>query len=96
MERSSKKIVDLIKKIIVLLEIGEEDYWIRYFHYILGKIDAEETVDVIRTLSQVFKGGMGSFSDTVLHKNGVPLIKENNDLYDLKNQLFDACQEYLR
>lgn len=36
---------------------------------------------------------MGSFSDFVLHKNGIPLIFENNQLENLKEQLFDACEK---
>lgn len=97
MEHSGKKIKDLIGKIIPLLEIGQEDYWLRYFKYILERIDtANDKKEVIRSLSQIFKGGMGSFSDIVLHKNGVPLIKENNELEILKDELFDACEEAIR
>lgn len=97
MEHSSKKIKDLISQILPLLEFGEEDYWLSYFKYILASLDSDaDHKEVIRSLSQIFKGGMGSFSDVVLHKNGIPLINENNQLETLKDQLFDACEENLR
>jgi hypothetical protein len=33
-------------------------------------------------------GGMGSFNDIVLHKNGIPLIRENDELDDLRHKLY--------
>jgi hypothetical protein len=96
MEHTSKKVKDLISKIIPLMETGNEDYWLRYFKYIMERFDSDDDKEVIISLSQIFKGGMGSFSDIVLHKNGVPLIAENNQLDALKDQLFDACEEAIR
>lgn len=94
MEYEGDEVKELIIKIIFLLAIGEEDYWLRYFKYNLERLDKEnDKKEVIRSLSQIFKGGMGSFSDVVLHKDGIPLIRENNQLEALKDQLFDACEK---
>ncbi|TAK77389.1 MAG: hypothetical protein EPO11_02740 [Gammaproteobacteria bacterium] len=97
MEYSSKKIKNLIFKVIPLLKLGNENYWLNYFNYVLASFDnSNNEKEIIRSFSQIFKGGMGSFSDLVLHRNGIPLIEENNQLESLKDQLFDACEEYLR
>lgn len=97
MEHSGKKIRRLITQIISLLELDDDNYWLRYFKYVLKMLDSENNQkEIIRSLSQIFKGGMGSFSDVVLHKNGIPLIEENNQLDTLKDQLFDACEEFLK
>lgn len=97
MESTSNKIKGLITQIIPLLEFGEENYWLNYFNFILENLNnTKDEKEVVRSLSQIFKGGMGSFSDLVLHKNGAPLIKENNQLDSLKDQLFDACEKVLR
>jgi hypothetical protein len=34
-------------------------------------------------------GGMGSFNDIVLHKNGIPLIQENDELDGLRHMLYN-------
>lgn len=38
-------------------------------------------------------GGMGSFTDLVLHKDMKPLKKENDELEILKDQLYEKCIE---
>lgn len=38
-------------------------------------------------------GGMGSLNDVVLYKNGQPLIKENNELDELRKFLYSFCRE---
>lgn len=94
MECAGDEVKELIIKIIFLLEIGNEDYWLRYFKYNLERLDKDDNKqEIVRSLSQIFKGGMGSFSDVVLHKDGIPLIMENNQLDALKDQLFDVCEK---
>lgn len=38
-------------------------------------------------------GGMGSLSDLVLHKEGAPLIEENEQLDALLDELYDECKK---
>ena len=38
-------------------------------------------------------GGMGSLNDLVLYKNGQPMIRENNELDDLRSELYRLCHE---
>ncbi|BBE08873.1 Uncharacterized protein MCB1EB_0712 [Mycoavidus cysteinexigens] len=40
-------------------------------------------------------GGMGSLNDLILHKDGYPLKKENDEFDSLKTQLYDLCREDL-
>ncbi|WP_250479322.1 MULTISPECIES: hypothetical protein [unclassified Caballeronia] len=36
-------------------------------------------------------GGMGSLNDVVSYRNGQPLIRENNELDDLRSELYRLC-----
>ena len=36
---------------------------------------------------------MGSFNDIVLHKNGLPLRKENEELEDLSHRLYQQLDQ---
>lgn len=97
MESSSEKIKKTVKKIIPLLEYAEENYWLEYFNFIITELEKNNfQCRDIKNLSLIFKGGTGSFSDLVLHKNGFPLIAENNQLEKLKNELYEACEEKIR
>lgn len=97
MEFQSKKIELIIKKIIALLKDSGEDYWLRYFNYNLDKLSKNDfDYQDIEKLNMVFKGGMGSFSDLVLHKNKKPLIDENNELEKLKDDLYEACKDAMK
>jgi hypothetical protein len=97
LESTSKEIKDIIRKIIPLLEYGENTDWLNYFDYTLKKLKhSDNPKEVIEDLSMIFKGGMGSFSDMVLHRNRVPLMDENDQLALLRNQLYKACKVALR
>ena len=37
--------------------------------------------------------GVGSLSGVVLHRDRKPLIEENNQVYNLLNQLHDECKK---
>ena len=84
-----------IDKIIQLLTASGEEYWTDYFTYqknrLINQDDSRQ--EISKDLLKAFKGGMGSFSDLVLHKNSVPLIDENNQLEILKDNLFDLCED---
>jgi hypothetical protein len=83
-----------LNDIVELLDYSEEDYWKRYFLYQSNRINNQEPIkEVCLDLIKIFQGGMGSFSDLVLHKNSKPLIDENNRLEELKDLLFELCED---
>ena len=95
MESSSTQINEIIQKIKPLLKYAEEQHWLQYFDNIECELESDDKTNAIKLLKMSFQGGMGSFSDLVLHKNGIPLIEENNELEKLKDKLFDTCEEFL-
>lgn len=38
-------------------------------------------------------GGMGSFNDIVLYENGQPLASENIEFDELRERLYELCQQ---
>ncbi|MDQ1211385.1 DUF6966 domain-containing protein [Pantoea anthophila] len=80
------EIKKVIKEVIRLLLDNGEVNWARYFEQCLKQLDDEyhEGIYNIRTAY----GGMGSFNDLVLHSNGHPLIKENDQLEKLRKELY--------
>lgn len=91
MEKNDK-IIAILNEIIILLELSEEDFWLSYFNNIKHRFltESDETT-ICQSILKSFQGGMGSFNDLVLHKDGKPLIEENNKLDELKENLFDYC-----
>ncbi|MBL5931204.1 DUF6966 domain-containing protein [Lelliottia amnigena] len=69
-----------------ILSSNDEVPWAKAFE----KLGSELDVDYESSLHSLkgFYGGMGSFNDIVLHKNGIPLIRENNELDDLRHLLY--------
>lgn len=91
---SKSQIITVINKIIYLLQFSEEKFWLSYFNHVLEEFDEGQDEKCLCSLIlKVFQGGMGSLNDLVLHKDGKPLIKENNQLDALKDQLFDICMD---
>lgn len=61
---------------------------------IFEKLGSELDVDYERALEALkgLYGGMGSFNDIVLHKDGLPLIKENDELDNLRHILYNQLK----
>ncbi|MEH0833244.1 DUF6966 domain-containing protein [Pectobacterium cacticida] len=76
----------VVKEIIKILLDNSEVPWARYFDKCLRQLDDDyqEGIYNIRTAY----GGMGSFNDLVLHNNGTPLKKENEQLDLLRKELY--------
>ncbi|MDR3550714.1 MAG: hypothetical protein P4L31_04830 [Candidatus Babeliales bacterium] len=97
MESTSEKINVILLKILPLLEYGEGHYWFQFFKAVIFKLNnTNNQYEIIKSVYATFRGGMGSFTDLVLHKDCIPLIHENDELEDLKDQLYDACEEFLK
>lgn len=89
-----QKIIESLKQIIPLLENNDEKQWAGFlrnalFYFINSPDKKKGAGPIIKSMV----GGMGSLSDVVLHKNGKPLISENDRLYNLTNELYDECKK---
>lgn len=93
MERiSDDKIIIIINKLIKLLKENDEKFWSNTLDNLLHQYEISNSKpEVAKSCIKIMRGGMGSFLDLVLHKNGNPLIKENNQLDKLKHELYDEC-----
>jgi hypothetical protein len=52
----------------------------------------EEPLSTISKILSIF-GGVGSFGDVILYRDGQPLIAENDELYHLRTALYALCHE---
>lgn len=89
--RNIKKIEASLSRIVDLLIFGENYEWARALKRFENEI--ENTPDATSSKILSIFGGMGSFNDIVLYKNGQPLIPENNELFELRSILYDLCRE---
>lgn len=83
-----------------LLEAANEQGWAASLRRLQLQIETSATSpsDYQRALRDVLKlfGGMGSFSDLVLYRDGVPLQAENDRLSQLRSMLFEAARNDLK
>jgi hypothetical protein len=63
--------------------------------YMLDRLNSEMKREPLATISKILSifGGIGSFGDVILYRDGQPLIAENDELYHLKTALYDLCHE---
>jgi len=79
-----------IKKTVIdianVLSSNDEESWAKTFETLGSELDfdCESSIFSLRKLY----GGMGSFNDIVLHKDGIPLIRENDELDELRHTLY--------
>lgn len=76
----------ICKDIIEVLDKVNEKNWQNAFQDFLNSSDSKEVLK--RKIKQIY-GGMGSFNDLVLYKDGNPCIKENQKLEELRKKLFE-------
>ena len=80
-----------IKKTVIeianILSSSDEIPWAKAFEKLGNELD-NDYESSINSLKGIY-GGMGSFNDIVLHKNGMPLIRENDELDDLRHSLYN-------
>ncbi|WP_159281883.1 DUF6966 domain-containing protein [Rahnella variigena] len=81
---------DEIKKTVIdianVLSSNDEESWAKTFEKLGSELDSdcESSIFSLRKLY----GGMGSFNDIILHKDGIPLIRENDELDELRHTLY--------
>lgn len=89
--KNADKIENILVRMIELLRVGERHDWADAFEKLREQI-ATEPVDVILKIRNSY-GGMGSLNDIVLHKNGRPLVAENNEFDHLNTELYNLCHD---
>lgn len=95
MERNSKSIQEIMEQIIILLETNDEQEWANHLkQFMLEYKDPETRIETIKNILNIYKGGMGSFTDLVLQRDFKMLVDENNQLAALKHDLYNSCLEY--
>jgi len=85
-----QKIDKVLLRIRALLELGSSSNWVR----MIDNLREEILRDPIRGVSNILAiyGGMGSFNDIVLYREGIVLISENVELDKLRLDLYRLCQ----
>ncbi len=80
----------VLSKIASLLRAEGNDYWASS----MEGFAAEMAVDPVGTPPRILLifGGMGSFNDLVLHRDGQMLAKENDSLDALRVELYRLCR----
>src|SRR5262245_49515309 len=91
---SNEKIIALLEQAIDLLASNDQEQWANFLQNAKNNfIQSEDKKEAAMPIIKSMLGGAGSLSDVVLHQEGKPLIEENNQLYDLFNQLYDECKK---
>lgn len=85
------KIRKTVISITNLLQSNDEYSWAKIFEKLTSDIDENYELS-LHSLKAIY-GGMGSFNDVILHKDGIPLIQENDDLDKLRHKLYKQLKE---
>ena len=95
MERDSESIQVIIKKIIALLRENDKPEWVSHLVKLMQDFSSLDTrMHAVKNILNIYKGGMGSFTDLVLQKDYKMLVDENNQLANMKHSLYTACLSY--
>jgi len=91
-DKDNVKIDQLMKEMIILLEKNNEVEWSLTLRRLLMKdYDIDNRTERVKNILKLYQGGMGSFNDLVLQKNGKILIEEDQKLDELSGDLYNAC-----
>ena len=83
------KIEEIIDLMIELIKDTDQNDWLLPLSNIKNML-LNEPINAKRKIVSMY-GGMGSFSDLVLYKNGHLLIDESNRLFSLRALLYENC-----
>ena len=86
-----KEIRKILLEIIELLELMGESVWINTLRR-LYEDNVSSQKDWLRKINSIF-GGMGTFQDLVLMRNGIICIDENRKLDQLRNRLYNRMSQ---
>ena len=82
-----------VEEIIHLIN-GYNSTWTSVFRNILNELkDDADVSELSLEILKLYKGGMGSFSDSVLQRDGKMPIEDNDKLDVLRKELYRICQK---
>jgi hypothetical protein len=92
------KIIKSLKNLSDLLMECNEPNWANSIVVLTNsfEITSREEQKQLAREGLNFFGGMGSLNDIVLHKNGIPLLEENDKLDTLRNEIYSELVEISR
>jgi hypothetical protein len=96
-QRRQSKIQSVVKSVCSTLEQANEDAFLHNFQSFNRELSRKNSDRryIYRKILRMY-GGMGSFNDLVLYKNGTILKGENTKLSKLSEQLYSLITEELR
>lgn len=89
------KVYNLCFEISILCEKYDAKRWGNSFKQFAEKLKTDSPKDVLRQIYGLY-GGMGSFNDLVLQRNGVVDHADNKKLDILRQQLFEEITVNLK
>lgn len=88
-----KNILSILNGIILLFEENNNLYWSDNFQALKIQCETiknkEDIEEFVQATFRIY-GGMGSFNDYVVYRNGELMIEENERLDKLRSELFQA------
>jgi hypothetical protein len=96
METRSQKMIATIEKIIQLMKMSDSpstEYFCDFFIYILGGLNKPHQLHRIAENILRAYGGMGTFGDVAIWKDGGILMKEQDEFDALREILYVQCKE---
>jgi hypothetical protein len=95
-ESTSQKIITLIENILPLLQLSDYElcaYYYDFFEKILAQL--KKPHDIAQIAQHILKayGGMATFGDAAIWKDGEILFEEQDKFADLRTALFLVCNE---
>ena len=82
----NESLESIIEKLIALFEEFDLKNWEKAYSDML--LCLKEDPEYAKYQLRINFGGMWSFNDLILHRDGVPLIEENDYLNELRKQLY--------
>ena len=89
--KNIQEIEKVLARMAELFRTGERYEWAKVFEKLQEQI-ATDPVDTVLNIRHSY-GGMGSLNDIVLHKNGQPLVAENDEFDALNTKLYKLCSD---
>jgi hypothetical protein len=85
------KMIVFLEENIKLLSENDEKRWAEVLTRLMQNYIESDNKQGVASLIKKLYGGAGTFNDLVLHKDGKPLIEENNQLEKLRHELYEEC-----
>lgn len=95
---SADNLRQILNHTIIHLKSVDEQNWSNNLKNSLARyVQMSTTYEEQMILYDLLKiyGGMGSFNDLVLHRDGIPLLEENDVLDELRHKLYVLAHERL-